>query len=129
MAKLRFEIEGVPGDVNVRTYMHALWDALSVLRELDSAHSGKMNGSINWYIAHQESPDSLAIVLRSQPKPLKNKKAIPPDVGPRVAASFITGRTKGCGTTTTIRSTCPGTSTRCGKQRSPRISVARGLIG
>jgi hypothetical protein len=93
MAKLRFEIEGTPGDVQFMTYMHALWHAMSVLRELDSALSGKYHGSINWYVAHQASSDTLAIDLRSRQKPIKAKKqeSIPADVGPRVASSFVTG--------------------------------------
>lgn len=93
MAKLRFEIEGDPDNVQFHTYWHALADAMSVLRELDSAISGKYHGALKWYVSHLSSNGTLAIDLLAKLRPVKLKKnqPAPVDISADVTRTFVVG--------------------------------------
>lgn len=90
MAKLRFEIEGDPDNIQFPTYLNAMHEAMSVLRELDAAITGKYHGTLNWYVSHLSSNGTLAIDLLTRQKPIKLKKneAAPADASKTVASTF-----------------------------------------
>ena len=102
MARMRFEIEVAPGGINLKTYTIATTKFLQLLREIDSAISGKGGGMVSWYVVNakrneglDESIDTvqniaIEIESRIKPPPLRPKQPIR-DTAPAVAQSFVTG--------------------------------------
>ena len=77
MAKLRFEIEGEPDNIQFHTYLTALVNAVSVLRELDAAISGKHRGTLNWYVSHLSKNKHWPLTSCRKLKPIKPQKNAP----------------------------------------------------
>jgi hypothetical protein len=102
MTRLRFEIEVASGGINLHTYTIATTRFLQLLREIDSAISGKGGGMVNWYVVDAKRNEgieedvttikNLAIEIESRlkPPPRRPRKPIR-DTGPAVAKSFVTG--------------------------------------
>jgi hypothetical protein len=91
MAELSFEINGRVGDISANTFDAAIHHSVGLLREFDSAISGRPNGSLRWYIGRLHSNGSLLVTFLSRQKPARRKRDRLPDVSPTVADSFITG--------------------------------------
>jgi hypothetical protein len=91
MAKLRFEIQGTPGNVAFATYVAATGGLQKILRELDEIISSRYLGSVRWYVSYLQSKESgltLDVVSRVRPEVRKN---VPLDAGNKVASSFVRG--------------------------------------
>jgi nitrogen regulatory protein PII-like uncharacterized protein len=99
---MRFEIAVASGGINLQTYTVATTRFLQLLREIDSAISGKGGGMVNWYIVNAKRNEgideeittiqNLAIEIESKlkPPPRRPRKPIR-DTGNAVAQSFVTG--------------------------------------
>jgi hypothetical protein len=90
MAELDFEIKGAKGDIAASTFERAVANAVGLLREFDSAISGKPHGLLRWYIARLHSNGTLLISFRSKLKPTKRKERELDNSG-AVSGSFLTG--------------------------------------
>lgn len=91
MAELNFDILGEQGEVSAATFRESVYYATYLLREFDSAISGKPHGVLGWYIQHLQSNGKLSVVFRSKLKPSLSVKHFPQDVDRAVTASFVTG--------------------------------------
>jgi hypothetical protein len=90
---MRFEIQPERDGVSLQTYNTATFKLTQVLRELDSAISGKSGGMVNWYVVDLGKNGTLTIEIESQvkkPPKTRQKKQIQ-DTAPAVTQSFITG--------------------------------------
>ena len=88
---LDLEIQGRPGDIEVLTFERTIGSAVDLLREFDSAISGKPRGMLQWYIAKLSSNGHLLISFQS-----KTRSTIPvrkriSGLESAVTGSFITG--------------------------------------
>jgi hypothetical protein len=93
MSRLRFEIQPEDGRVSLPTYYTATLKFTQILRELDSAISGKGGGMVNWYVADLSKNGTLTLEVESQlkePPKGKQKRQIR-DTSSAVATSFIAG--------------------------------------
>ena len=102
MTRLRFEIAVATGGINLHTYTVATTRFLQLLREIDTAISGKGGGMVNWYVVDSKRNEgvnedittiqNLAIEIESKlkPPPRRIRKPIR-DTGSAVAQSFVTG--------------------------------------
>jgi hypothetical protein len=88
---LDLEIQGHPGDIAAVVFERAVGNAVALLREFDSAISGRSRGMLHWYIANLHSNGSL--LVRFQPRVNPNIKLRQRISGleSRVTGSFITG--------------------------------------
>jgi hypothetical protein len=92
MARMRFEIRGESTGISLPTYSAATFKLLQLLREIDSAVSGKHGGMVNWYIVDADKNGTLSLELESHLKPEpKHRKITSYDTAPKVAQSFVTG--------------------------------------
>lgn len=94
MARVRFEIEANSSGVSVTTYNTANRKFVQLLRELDSAISGKSGGMVNWYIADLGKNGTLSLEIESRikkPPKRERKKKENYDTAPAVAQSLVTG--------------------------------------
>ena len=102
MTRLRFEIEVSPSGINLHSFTTATTRFLQLLREIDSAISGKGGGMVNWYVVDTKRNEGIkedvtaiknfAIEIESKlkPPPLRPRTPIR-DTGSAVAQSFVTG--------------------------------------
>lgn len=92
MARMRFEIESEPTGVSLPTYSSATYKLLQLLKEIDSAISGKFGGMVNWYIIDAKKNGTLALALESRVKPeARHPKVRHYDTAPKVAQSLVIG--------------------------------------
>jgi hypothetical protein len=94
MARVRFEIKADSTGVSFTTYNTANQKFLQLLRELDSAISGKSGGMVKWYIADLEKNGTLSLEIESRmkkPPKRKRKRREIYDTAPTVAHSLVTG--------------------------------------
>jgi hypothetical protein len=91
LAELNFEIEGKHGEVAASVFNEAVFHAVGLLREFDSAISGKPRGSLRWYIENLHSNGRLLVGFRSRTIPPKKRRERTEDIGPAVTSSFLTG--------------------------------------
>ena len=92
MARLRFEIQPDRGGVSLPTYNFATLKLIQLLREMDSAISGKFGGSVNWYVADLGKNGTLSLEVESRlKKPRKRRPISIQDTAPAVTQSFVTG--------------------------------------
>jgi hypothetical protein len=100
MARMRFQIAASPSGVSLQTYTTATLKFLQLLREIDSAISGKGGGMVNWYVVNAssgehdetEKPESFIIEIESKLKPAPRRPRRPiRDTAYAVAQSFVTG--------------------------------------
>jgi hypothetical protein len=90
MARLRFEIKGDTGDISLPVYSMATMKVVQLLRELDSAISGRGGNSLNWYVENLSKNGSLTLEVQSKVKPPPKDAKPRKDVSVAVANSFIT---------------------------------------
>jgi hypothetical protein len=91
VAELDFEIKGRPGDVSASTFKDALFYAVGLLQEFDSAISGRPRGSLRWYISRLHSNTGLLVAFRPKLKPVRRSKDRIDDPSPTVTTSFLNG--------------------------------------
>ena len=86
MADVQFDIKGEKGSISIDTFRTAIYKAFGLLREFDSALSGKPNGILRWYVYDLRANETLSIVVQSRLK-------IPAvrDTGSLVASTFVNG--------------------------------------
>lgn len=89
MADLRFDILGERGQISAVTFKDSLQYALYLLREFDSAISGKPRGVLGWYIEHLHSNGSLSVVFKSHAR--RTATQYPQDVDKAVTSNLVTG--------------------------------------
>jgi len=90
VADVQFEIKGEKGSISVDTFRTAINKAFMLLREFDSALSGKPRGILGWYVNDLHSDDDLAIGVTSRLKPPAQRKRLP-DTSTAVARTFVNG--------------------------------------
>jgi hypothetical protein len=102
MARMKFEIAVAPSGINLQTYTIATTKFLQLLREIDSAISGKWGGMVNWYVVDAKRNEgidkeittiqNLTIEIESKLKPPPQRSRQPiRDTSQAVARSFVTG--------------------------------------
>lgn len=91
MAELRFDILADQGEVSAPTFKNSIEYAVSLLREFDSALSGKPRGVLRWYVHNLRSNGSLSVVFHSRVKPYSQIIKYPTDVDRSVASYFVNG--------------------------------------
>lgn len=91
MAELHFDIHGKEGEVSALTFRESIQYAVSLLREFDSALSGKPRGVLRWYIRNLHSNGKLSVVFESRLKPWKQIKDHPHDVDRAVTSNLVSG--------------------------------------
>jgi hypothetical protein len=91
VADVQFEIKGEKGSISVDTFRTAINKAFVLLREFDSALSGKPRGILGWYVYDLYSGNGdLAIAVKSRLKPPALRKRLP-DTSTAVAQTFVDG--------------------------------------
>lgn len=90
MADVQFEIKGERGSISVTTFRSAIYMAFELLREFDSALSGKPRGILGWYVSDLRADSGLLIAVQSRLKPPAVKKRLA-DTGSAVARTFVSG--------------------------------------
>lgn len=72
MSRMRFEIEpdSEKRGVSLQTYNTATFKLIQLLKELDSAISGKSGGMVNWYVVDLGKNATLTLEIESQIKKL-----------------------------------------------------------
>jgi hypothetical protein len=100
MARMRFQIAASASGVSLQTYTTATAKFLQLLREIDSAISGKGGGMVNWYVVDAKSneresnqrAESFIIEIESKLKPAPQRTRQPiRDTAQAVAISFVKG--------------------------------------
>ncbi len=92
MARMRFEIVGESGGVSLPTYSTTTFKLLQLLREIDSAISGKSGGMVSWYVVDLKKNGTLALEIESRlKKPPKRRRVQIRDTAPAVSQSLVTG--------------------------------------
>jgi hypothetical protein len=94
MAELTFEINGRIGDISANTFEAAIHHSVGLLREFDSAISGRSNGSLRWFIGGLHSNGSLLVKFASRQKPFRRVRDRLPDFGMNVTDLFVGGFTE-----------------------------------
>jgi hypothetical protein len=84
MAELTLTIQGTPGTVSLRAFLRAFESELQILSDLDSAISGKVQGSVEWVVTDLRLGSLAATV-----KPISRDDTL--NVGPRVVQVFADG--------------------------------------
>jgi len=84
MASIKLKIEGERGKISLHSLIIGLQCQLGILKDLDVAVSGEINGSLDWVVTDLQL-SSLAVVVESQSK-IENKNA-----GPKVVNLCVTG--------------------------------------
>jgi len=90
MADLDFTIHGKPGEIAAATFREAIGNAVGLLREFDSAISGKSLGSLRWYVSRLHSNGSLTVGFSSKAKKPSRAKQ-PHDYSPAITDTFMSG--------------------------------------
>jgi|ERR1039458_694263 hypothetical protein len=88
---LDFEIQGKPGDIAAMAFERAIRKAIFLLREFDSAISGKPQGMLRWYVAKLHSNGNLLISFQPRVNPKISPAHRINDFGSTVTGSFIKG--------------------------------------
>lgn len=91
MAELQFDILGERGEVSASTFRESIYYAVSLLREFDSAISGKPTGVLGWYIRNLASNGKLSVLFQSRLKPLPSVRRYPSDVDRSVTSHLVSG--------------------------------------
>ena len=91
MAELDFTIQGAVGEIAAATFRDAIGNAVGLLREFDSAISGRALGSLRWYVSKLHSNGSLTIGFASKVKVLARKTEHPTDYSPVITGTFMAG--------------------------------------
>jgi hypothetical protein len=91
MAELRFDIRGKEGEVSALTFRESIQYAVSLLREFDSALSGKPTGVLSWYIQNLHSNGNLSVLFQSKLKPFNTIRKYPHDVDRAVTSNLVSG--------------------------------------
>lgn len=91
MAELRFDILGEHGEVPATTFKDSIQYAIYLLREFDSAISGKPRGVLGWYIERLRSNGDLSVVFRSKARRTPSAARYPQDVDKAVASHLVSG--------------------------------------
>lgn len=93
MARMRFEIEADSGGVSLPIYNTATFKLMQLLREIDSAISGKTGGIIGWYVIDLAKNGTLGLEVESRLKkpPKRYRDRQTRDTAPAVTQSFVTG--------------------------------------
>ena len=91
MAELTFEINGRIGDISANTFDAVIHYSVGLLREFDSAISGRPNGSLRWFIGGLHTNGSLLVKFASRQKPFRRVRDRLPDFGMNVTDSFGRG--------------------------------------
>ena len=89
MAVLRIDIAGNPKTLPFRQLLQVGADSIGILDDLDHAFSHAPRGATEWYINDLGMNGKLRLEIYSQIKRMRRK--LLPDVGIRVASSFVTG--------------------------------------
>lgn len=87
MAALRIEIKGPVGRISLRTFLGTIRNTFAILAELDSAMSGRPEGTMEWVVSDL-SMGSIVVEVQSS---LRRSRQPLPDVASGVAASFVKG--------------------------------------
>lgn len=82
---IELRVEGAHGSITLRRFLDMLGDALTILRDLDSAIAADPRGTLDWYVTNLHSSDLTAIV---EQRPRRGKLA--PHAG-LVATTFVSG--------------------------------------
>jgi hypothetical protein len=90
VADVQFEIKGDKGSISVKTFRSAIYKAFDLLREFDSALSGKPRGILGWYIYDLRAEGGLMIAVQSRLTDSAIKKRFS-DTGIVVARTFVNG--------------------------------------
>src|SRR5258708_549471 len=91
MSELRFDILGEEGEVSAVTFRESIEYAVSLLREFDSALSGKPRGVLSWYIRNLRSNGKLSVLFQSRLKPYRTIQNYPHDVAGAVTSNLVSG--------------------------------------
>jgi len=91
MSELRFDILGKDGEVSALTFRESIEYAVSLLREFDSALSGKPRGVLSWYIRNLHSNGKLSVLFQSRLKPSHTIQKYPHDVDRAVTSNLVSG--------------------------------------
>ncbi len=86
MTKLTLKVEGERGQVLLQDVLGRFKSSLAILRELDSALSGRPRGALDWYVEDLSANGKLVAEIFSTPKTGKYE-----DIGPEVTHQFIRG--------------------------------------
>lgn len=82
---IELRIEGAHGSITLRRFLDMMGDALTILRDLDSAIAADPRGTLDWYVTDLHSSDLIATV---EQRPMRGKLA--PHAG-LVATTFVSG--------------------------------------